>query len=105
MALFNNIAEFKQAVADVQQPMEDVTRLYLRDRIHEGVLSVLNGSQAQEDVTRDYITSTDQKIADVTRQYLGDRIKETPPADVAAAVPDELLQGFVDAFAARLAGK
>lgn len=90
-------------VAEVIQPIEDVTRQYLADRTRDGVLAVLNGTQAQADVTRDYVTTTTQAQADVTRQFLADRIKEVPAADFAAAVPDELLQGFVDAFAARLA--
>jgi hypothetical protein len=56
-----------------------------------------------EDVTRDFITSTTQAQSDVTRTFLTDRIKEVPAGEFAAAVPDELLQGFVDAFTARLA--
>lgn len=71
MALFANLAEFKQAVADVQQPMEDVTRQFLGDKVDAAALRVLNGQQAMEDVTRD---------------FLKDRIKEASPAEIALQV-------------------
>ena len=103
MALFNNVAEFRQAVADVTQPMHDTTRQFVKDRITENGLAVLNGSQAQEDVTRDYLRNQTQAQQDVTRQYLADRIRETSPAEVAALIPDDQAQAFIDALVKRLA--
>lgn len=73
-------------VVEVIQPIEDITRQYLADRTRDAALAVLNGSQAQEDVTRAYLVDTTQAQSDVTRQFLADRIKETPAADLAAQI-------------------
>ncbi|WP_285240049.1 CHAP domain-containing protein [Pseudarthrobacter sp. MEB009] len=70
-----------------QRDHEEATRAYVRDRINDLGTTVLDGTQAQEDVTR---------------QYLHDRIKQYSPAEIVALIPDGIAQKVLDELAERI---
>lgn len=62
-------------------------------------------NEAQHIKTRDVVRNDTQAQQDITRGYLADRVKAASPADLVAAIPDNIAQQVIDGLAARLGAK
>lgn len=97
MAIFNSIDEFKKAVGEAVQESHKVTRTHIIEKVTEN-------TEAQHVETRKQVIDMGQAQEDVTRGYLADRVRDASPADVVAAIPDDIAQQVIDGLATRLAG-